>query len=154
MDILTPFSTRSHPSTDPLFQFALSLSPNEPPFLIIHNQFLTISHRMTPIFCQHFHFFRNFCQNCVQICILCGKFAKICLILTIWLLFLAASLNDPLFSEKNLTKRPLVLSYCPSRRAPPHFQSWVPPTDIQRRSQNLRPFYSMGLKLGVFGFFP
>ena len=80
---------------DPFFQLTLthwppfldSLTLNDPPFLIIHNQFSTKSHPMTPYFDSISKFsilIQNFCPKCVQICILLQKLAKICLILTIW----------------------------------------------------------------------
>ena len=108
------FSTRSHPLT-PFFH---SLSSNDSLFLIIHNQFWTISHRMTPFLgniSSNLMFFQNFCQICVQIHTLRGKFTKICLILTVWPRFCWSShWMTPFFGEKSLTERPLVLSCCPS----------------------------------------
>ena len=62
-----------------------------------------------------FVFFLNFCQKCVQICILCGKLANICIILTIWSPFFGCLTNwPPFFGEKSLTERRLPLSCCPS----------------------------------------
>ena len=76
-----PFLTRSHLMT---------------PFLIIHNQSLTISHQMTPLFrtcCQHFLFFflQNFCPKCVQICILPGKIDQNLSNFTVWPPFFKSS---------------------------------------------------------------
>ena len=107
-----PFSN-SLSTIDPLFW--LAISPNDPLFVIIH-QFLTISHWITPlfkgIFCQIFIFF----------------LAKMCPNLY-FALKIAQNLSNShrwcpspppfglhcmttFFGDKDLTKRPLVLSCC------------------------------------------
>ena len=60
-------------------------------------------------------YFQNYCQKwtSVQICILPGMLAKICL--TVWPpIFWSSHWMNPLFREKALTERSLVSSSCPS----------------------------------------
>ena len=101
---------------DPLFRLALT---QWPPLFNNSQPILDNFSPNDPLFRQYFvkfdFFPRNFCQICVQIHTLRGKFTKICLILTVWLRFCWSShWMTPFFGEKSLTERPLVLSCCPS----------------------------------------
>ena len=91
---------------DPFFRLALT---QWPPFLMIHNQFSTISHRVTSFLTtgrQNFHFFSSkfFVQN-VSKFVFCP----------VWLPFFRSSYwMTPFIGGKSLTKKPLVSSCCPS----------------------------------------
>ena len=114
------------------------------PFWIIHNQYLTISYQMTPLFDNislEFHIFLNLSKKC-PICILPGNFAKWCLILTFWPPFLVFSLNDPHFWRKiSYWKTP---HFETLTEHPHHFQSWVPPPSPKLSQQCLKyaPIYN------------
>ena len=88
---LPPFRTHSHPII---------------PFLIIHNQFLTISHQMPPLLTTFCHIIFN----------LFLKFlSKMCPDFYCWpLLFWSPHWMTPFFREKSVTNRPLVSSCCSS----------------------------------------
>ena len=94
-----------------------------PPFLIICNQFLTISHQITPFFdmsSKFSFFFQNFCP----------KFGKICLILTVWCPPWFLLTLTP-FYRKNLSPKALYLRV--AVRAPLSLQKLsAPPVSIPR----------------------
>ena len=98
--LTTFFSTRSHPLT-PLFS---TRSHPMTPFLIIHNQFSAISHRMTRFWHVFaiFIFFEMLSKMCLNLCFApkIGWFVSNSHRLTPFWVF---SLNDPFFGEKFLT---------------------------------------------------
>ena len=97
------FSIRSH-SLTPIYRLVLTQLPF---FLIIHDKFFDNLSSNDPIlttFRQNFHFFSNFCQKCVQICILPGKIDQnFYLILTVWHPLSWSSRWMTPFSERNLS---------------------------------------------------
>ena len=89
---------------DPLF--STHLHPMKPFCNNLTNNFNNLSPN-NPHFWKHVTIFQFFSEILSKICpnlYFAPNLAKTCLILIVW----------PLFREKSLTERPLLLSYCPS----------------------------------------
>ena len=119
-----PFFLTHSPIVPPPFFFWLALT-EWPPFVVIRNQYFTISHRMTP-FLQHFvkifNFLMKFLSKMCQNLIFCVANLSYSHRLTPF--FWSSYWVTP-FSEKNLS--PKDLSFELLSEHPHHFQIWVPP---------------------------
>ena len=136
MDTLNPFFNSLSP-IDPLLRLALT---EWPPFLIIHNQFLTIFHQMTPFFWQHFvKNFQFLSKNMSKFVFCAENVSQICLFSPFDRPFFGLLTEWPPFSEKKfLTERPLVLSCCPSTPVTSKVECPPPPLN---RSLSSKYFY-------------
>ena len=102
-----------------LFQLALTYWP---PFWLTLTEWPPF---LTTFFSKFSIFLQNFCQKYAQICILPRKIVNICLIITIWPLFLISHWMGPLFWKKNLS--PQRHSFKLLSEQPRHFKSQAPP---------------------------